>query len=239
MTAGLFGAIHGDEWLGDMATTVQDAAYLTRIATALTTDQKLPSIQRAGDARSLNRELLERLTSSAPTPTGELPDKRQYRIRQRDPLDGGRQRLVLDLSDGQTLIIDTHITSHQLTLETTPRSSQLSDHPSGRSGDNQNKLVGITFLTSNLEGCVNFYTTLLDQNIAIHDDTAEIVAGLSITRSTTVESRYNDSTIHLTVPNSDTTLNRFARMADRQPDGSFETMDPDGRRIVVTTYHPK
>ncbi|MGY2011937.1 ADP-ribosylglycohydrolase family protein [Nocardia gipuzkoensis] len=236
MTAGLFGAIHGDQWLGDMATTVQDSAYLTRVATALTTDQKLPSIQRAGDARSLNRELIERLTSSAPTPTGELPDKRRYRIRQRDPLDGGRQRFVLDLSDGQTLIIDTHITSHQLMLETTPRSSQLSDYPPG--GDSRNKLVGITFLTSNLEGCVDFYTTLLDQNIAIHDDTAEIVVGLSITRSTTVEPGYNGSTIQLTVPNSDTTLNRVARMADRQPDGSFETVDPDGRRIVVTTYHP-
>jgi hypothetical protein len=237
MTAGLFGAVHGDEWLGDMATTVQDAAYLTRIATALTTDQKLPPVQRAGDGRSLNRELLERLTSSATITSGELPDKRQYRIRQRDPLDGGRQRVVLDLSDGQTLIIDT---SRQLMLDTSKSTtSQLAEHPSGEGGDNQNKLVGITFLTSNLERCVDFYTTLLDQKISIHDGTAEIVAGLSITGSPTARPRSNDSTILLTVPSSDTALSRVARMADRQPDGSFQAMDPDGRRIVVTTYHPK
>ncbi|MGY1873930.1 ADP-ribosylglycohydrolase family protein [Nocardia gipuzkoensis] len=240
MTAGLFGAVHGDEWLGDMATTVQDSAYLTRIATALTTDQKLPPVQRAGDGRSLNRELLERLTLSATTASGELPDKRQYRITQRDPLDGGRQRVVLDLSDGQTLIIDTHATSRQLMLDTSKSTtSQLAAYPSGESGDNQNKLVGITFLTSNLERCVDFYTTLLDQKISIHDGTAEIVAGLSITWSPTARPRTNDSTILLTVPSSDTVLSRVAQMADRQPDGSFRAMDPDGRRIVVTTYHPK
>ena len=108
LTAALLGALHGTNWLEDLAGGVQDASYIAGIAehSAL----RVPAQQAWPTRRP--RALRDALTNALHGTRyshGEFPDGRNYRLTDSFPLQDGRvMRAWLLLDDGQSVLVDLH-----------------------------------------------------------------------------------------------------------------------------------
>ena len=114
MTGSLLGAIHGDEWLGRFATTVQDATYIRRLASLLRSrlseiaiEVAVPSAVHPFTKQSAKhfRAKLERMNVDDTLP---LPDGRLARVVECHTLPSRNadvRNWNLSTEDGQTLLV--------------------------------------------------------------------------------------------------------------------------------------
>jgi ADP-ribosylglycohydrolase len=134
MTGGLLGAIHGVNWLGDLA-KIQDTEYLFRLAAKLvdpTVDIGLSEPSKSPQIlRSLLEESLDIGGPSATDRSGEFPNGRTYRVHDVVELEGNKPvaRARLELSDGQTAVIDRIISARRITPRAQPDGRGAGVHP--------------------------------------------------------------------------------------------------------------
>jgi ADP-ribosylglycohydrolase len=106
LTAAVLGALHGTHWLGNLASGVQDAGYISQLAARTAARVPDPPPWPTSSPRQLRRTLTTALNSRRGT-DGEFPDGRYYHVDQAAVLEGTRiLRAWLHLADGQTVLVD-------------------------------------------------------------------------------------------------------------------------------------
>ena len=106
LTGALLGAVHGSKWLEPLLAEVQDGRYISemaaRTANRFVTRPRHPSRPPRLLRRKMRDNLFTRHSGS-----GEFPDGREYRLDHLVPLSEGQAtRAILQLSDGQTAVVD-------------------------------------------------------------------------------------------------------------------------------------
>ncbi|WP_228835484.1 ADP-ribosylglycohydrolase family protein [Nocardia abscessus] len=231
MTAGLLGALHGYEWLGEMASSVQDATYLGEISRALSTEPYQRPLPRVRPNPIVSRRLiLEQLYSAEVGKQGEFPDQRLYRIVDVEQLERDRLRTRLHLNDGQTVVVDVRSDTAD-SRAATMRKSEVTDN---RDVDKRSQLIEVTLLTRRIDAGVDFYAKLLDKDLPIRSDVLEVLPGLKI-RQVRDSEPVGPLEITLAVCDPEAAVGRTGSPIIRASadDGSVATEDPDGRLIVL------
>jgi len=206
MTASLLGAIHGMEWLGPLASTVQDAAYLQAIGTRLAGFQSAsgPDTQQQvlfdgsipkNVSRVRTRDISHFRYNAFSTRhlPRELPDGRRIEgCKSFDTPASGRasvRRLRLRMEDGQTLVLDKTTRSSaedagSVTEEGNPPAAD--DHHIARDIADRwtQDTVKVTLRVSNLHRSLRFYRDVLDLHIErVTSESANFANGLTLTET--------------------------------------------------------
>ena len=246
MTGALLGAVHGKDWLGEMAHTVQDSDYIAGIATALAENtQGVPPAPPAADSRPLRERWRQAARKSRAGETGTFPDGRAYRVMKVEALPSASvTRVRLRFDDGQTILHDfteTWRNEMQPTFDDSLASgsageSRTEQTASAREGLFERppaELVAVTALTNNLRRTVAFYARLLGRDIAVRGDEADITEWFRL-RQSAHEVTLNDATtmaVTLHIANPDALARRLASL-DFDTSPSLSSMrDPDGRIV--------
>jgi ADP-ribosylglycohydrolase len=107
MVASLLGAIHGEEWLGRFATSVQDANYIRKLAAKLIAGIRVPVEAPVPKVtKSENEKFASSLKSLGVGAEIRLPDKRRAAVKRVEPMfsqTAEADLCVIEAEDGQTL----------------------------------------------------------------------------------------------------------------------------------------
>lgn len=200
MTAATLGALHGANWMGELATQVQDGDYIARISDMLAGAR--PKVVRpqsqlfdGEDWRTVDPKLLEPVTQASVKRfgaslskndghlRGRFLDGRQFVVLKREPLEASGSitvtRWCLELNDGQTLFIDQSRRTSTKSARSTGRTVLLP----GKSAD---KLAGpgtpptahptrLTLAVRDLPATAHFYRNLL--GMRVHGGRGDIRVG--------------------------------------------------------------
>lgn len=181
MTGAILGGIHGTQWLGGLADSVQDGDYLSAIAeqSAVRRVATPPATMRKPWAA--RKTLQNLLVSGDASGISEFPDGRPVTVRAFISLDGGKtQRAQLLLEDGQSVFVDvesrasirrdpalpTRGAEHQDLNAVTHSLRSLTATPLAPSSG---ALVRAVLPTTNLSRCAAFYAKLIGEDLAIRD----------------------------------------------------------------------
>jgi ADP-ribosylglycohydrolase/catechol 2,3-dioxygenase-like lactoylglutathione lyase family enzyme len=205
MTASLLGAIHGTEWLGPLASAVQDATYLQAIGT------QLASVLSGSGQDAHQQTLFDGMISrSAPRVRArnignfrdaafsgnrmprQFPDGRRIENYQRFEIAASGKasvkRLRLHMEDGQTLVLDKVTKSaseaskpgaEDINLPTRNHNHYMPDLKTERWMDS---VVQVTLRVSDLERSLRFYRDVLNLPVErIFNESVNFVNGLTLT----------------------------------------------------------
>lgn len=247
MVASTLGALHGPDWLGTLATEVQDAAYIESFALQaaprsilgqadlfsmdqVTSDSTSPS---PVSNRDLNRVV--RVLEEGDVREDTFVDGRPFTIIERADLETKAKASVtryrLRLGDGQTIVIDR--------LRRFPRRSEVrAETESGESAPAPTKsepaVVRVTVLVRDLGTMANFYRNVIGLPVRGHGD-GIVDIGQSL-RLRIDRSRRHPGGVLIEVEADDLARIRSALGALDDAEQAFiECEDPEGNRVVV---HP-
>ncbi len=243
MTGALLGALHGKEWLGELAHVVQDSEYIATVATKLSLED--PSSPFALPQRGVRRthgEWERAVRASRKNDLGTFPDGRQYQVTAVEPLgDTDWIRVRIRFADGQTAVHDIRASARAKpgavpTLGDIPTS--LSENSMGHLDKNlparsSVELVGATVLATDLRRTVSFYAKLLGRDIAVRGDEVQITDWLRIRQSRFAIEREETTTVAFTLQVSDLSdVSRRLGLPEFDPSSRFHSLrDPDGRIV--------
>ncbi|MBF5032971.1 ADP-ribosylglycohydrolase family protein [Micromonospora sp. ANENR4] len=257
MTAAILGALHGTDWLGDLALTVQDAAYLAKTAEQSHARTVDPGHWPDSSPRSLREELKLTLftafTSKGASKLHEFPDGRRFRIAGLEALDDRLLRARLQLSDGQTVLVDAPI-PHSL-----PPLTRADQQPARRHDDpvvptavNPGSAIesasedarpeaAVILVARSLTRSAAFYAQLTGRDIPVRSGTAHISPGLLLQQQA-VDTPIDTASVsvHITVGLLADVARRLgldAKPSARGAQDVLEVKDPDGRIVRVTQHH--
>ncbi|MFB9415536.1 ADP-ribosylglycohydrolase family protein [Dactylosporangium matsuzakiense] len=254
MTSAMLGALHGIDWLGDLAVTVQDAAYLTKVAEhsharTVAADQ-WPDPPSRHQRDGLKRTLLTASASEGSAKPHEFPDGRSFRIADLETVNNQILRARLQLSDGQTVLIDTPLPDTPPPLvRAGSRSPKLNDD----AGEQTASALGTTAALANedvtpeaavilaarsLTRSAAFYARLTGRDISVRSGTARISPGLLL-RQQSANTPMDTTSVSLQF-----TVGLLADVArrlglgkehsSRNPREVLEVKDPDGRTVRIS-----
>ena len=109
MAGTILGAIHGEEWLGHFATSVQDVSYIRKIATRLVTDPKTPvALPVHNVTKQAHSDFTSSLKSLTVGSSVRFPDGRNAHVKSVEPMFSQTAQADLcriETDDGQSLSI--------------------------------------------------------------------------------------------------------------------------------------
>ncbi|MGC4897378.1 ADP-ribosylglycohydrolase family protein [Micromonospora sp. DT31] len=253
MTGAILGALHGIDWLGDLALTVQDAAYLVKIAehsqARIKDPHHWPEFQPRHLREGLKRTLLNASADNASSKLHEFPDGRRFRIAELKALDDGVLRTRLQLSDGQTVLIDAPVPD-------SPPPLAPADQQSGRRHDESSAPTAtasadkdvspeaaVILAARSLTRSAAFYAQLIGRDIPVRSGTAHIGPGLLL------QQQAADAPIDTASVSVQITVSLLSDVARRLglktqhgeggPQDVLEVKDPDGRIVRVSQRHTR
>ena len=173
MTGGLLGAVNGPDWLGSVATKVQDYGHLRATASALLapSDEAIKEEASLSAVRRFSRRLLESSVGDAVA----IPDGRRSVIDRRYDLPTKTRHeitsFVLRTDDGQTL----HITKRRRTNQSSAESDRgaVQRTIAVETAVRSEPRVVFAIDVSNVDESIRFYRDLVGLTIA--RQTAEVV----------------------------------------------------------------
>ncbi|WP_371878917.1 ADP-ribosylglycohydrolase family protein [Amycolatopsis roodepoortensis] len=260
LTAGILGALHGPDWLGPLASTVQDAGYLSDMAARCVTQSDLASSWPTKRPRTLSREIREALVLRK-VAGGEFPDGRYYHVGEFVLLSEEVLRTKLRLDDGQTALIDTPLRSTSATNRTSDAlreksvtskaSDAVSNKAASSSTSSESSVAGsgisrqrveALLAARNLAKTASFYARLIGRDIPVSAGMAEINSRLLMFETP------DDTPIDADLVSINVVVDDFSSMISRLglegselilQGGVFEVRDPDGRivRVSQSTEH--
>lgn len=157
MCGSILGAIHGDEWLGHFADTVQDARYVRKLARTIT--HKSVDFSDRTPLRVTKRDLnyfRKRLHTLAVGVEVTLPDERNAVLRRIEPMfsESAKADLcVFETEDGQTLLVKRIIRKPKLPVVPNLPASEI-------------LRVGIKIFVTDLALAKDFYVKKLGLELA-------------------------------------------------------------------------
>ncbi|MGI8516336.1 MAG: ADP-ribosylglycohydrolase family protein [Acidimicrobiia bacterium] len=250
MTASILGALHGPDWLADLARGVQDADYVARfeclargISEADTS--KRTTVFKDGDASVQSRDpavsgqglkkFTEALADRTIGDTGEFVDGRPFEVREKVHLaakgDITVTRWRLKLADDQTIVID----------ETRKGKGRSRDGerqqrpPEVRAATEPRSSVSrITLLVNDLPSVAGFYRNVI--GLPVHGTGGgfvELGPGLRLRQREKPSPAAPDALLEIIVPSLTDVSRRLGPDAPAILSGALEVKDPEGRPIVV------
>ncbi|MFG1766927.1 ADP-ribosylglycohydrolase family protein [Micromonospora parva] len=261
MTAAILGALQGVDWLGDLAPTIQDAAYLTKIAEHSYTRAVEPGHWPGIPPRHLREELkltlLAASTNKGTAKIHEFPDGRRFRIADLKALDDRVLRARLQLSDGQTVLIDVPIPQSppppppaRADQQPTRRHDESNAHTAGKpanaaasANENATPEAAVILAARSLTRSAAFYAQLTGRDIPIRSGTAHIGPGLSLQQQaadTPIDTA--SVSVHITVGVLTDVARRLGlhtEQSARSPQNILEVEDPDGRTVRISQHHTR
>ncbi|MEV0217614.1 ADP-ribosylglycohydrolase family protein [Micromonospora sp. NPDC050695] len=251
MTAAILGALHGIDWLGDLALTVQDAAYLTKIAqrshAQLVDPDQWPNLPPRHLRDELQFTLLTAHTNKGFSKLHEFPDGRRYRIADLDALDDRVFRARLQLSDGQTVLIDAPVPHSPLpradeqpaTRHDTPDVHTAGNPTSAIDSANEDARpeASVILVARSLTRSAAFYAQLTGRDIPVRSGTAHVGPGLLLQQQaadTPIDTA--SVSVHITVGLLADVARRLGLETERRAN-VLEVKDPDGRTVRVSQHH--
>jgi hypothetical protein len=234
LTGGILGAIHGTHWLGSIA-AVQDADYISGTATILATSAIDASLHHGRPSLGQFSDGLEALLAS-----GVFVDGRVYRLNGCKVLPGDPKvdRFVLDITDGQSVLVDRIRASAPGTsttansgIENLPEEGPAEDFKAVGAKSSE---VLLTLPTSDIEAVAAFYAELLNRAVPILDGTAHISPSVAFTRSAQPPPWSAGVMIQVSV-----LVEKPSAAAPASTDGGtkheiVQLVDPDGRTVHLT-----
>ncbi|MGW4466360.1 ADP-ribosylglycohydrolase family protein [Micromonospora sp. NPDC004704] len=253
MTAAILGALHGTDWLGKLALTVQDAAYLTEIAQHSQARAVDPSHWPDLPSRHLREELKQTLLTASinegsPKPH-DFPDGRRFRITDLKTLDDRILRARLQLSDGQTVLVDAPISHTRPLTHEDQQPARRYDGSGVHTATNPKTATALASEHATPEAVVilaarsvtrsaAFYAQLTGRDIPVRSGLARVGPGLLL------QQRATDTPIDTASVSVQITVGRLADVArrlgldnERSPSSAGEVLevkDPDGRTVRVS-----
>lgn len=240
MSAALLGAIHGTQWFEGLSEDVQDAEYINRIASQLTSGSTVsriapPELGIKRTSQAWRRSILD----ARPGQHGTFVDGREYTVESKQQLDATHQRVRIRLADGQTALHDarsTVATAKRSTPGTTnaPTLEEAAhdDTLPASSAPYEASVVAVTAFTPDLARAVSFYAKLLGRDIVVRGNEARVTTWFHLRESASA-SHMDASGITVQV----TDLRAVARRLNISPaeDGAHvQTLrDPDGRYVRI------
>ncbi|PSL57003.1 ADP-ribosylglycohydrolase [Saccharothrix carnea] len=259
LTAAILGALHGEQWLGDLRHAVQDAHYVGGLAESVAARTDLPLKWPTRPPRVLRYSLLKSLLDPH-APGGEFPDGRQFIVRDVEELSGsGIRRAQLTLDDGQTVFVDVRVDPNESSHR---RAGTDTDHRGAEPSSNRERKqarqgsrgsensatsesldeiapirvgTGVVLATGQLARTAGFYARLIGCDIRARGRFAEVSSGLLLHQ---VESNElietSGVTVRVAVDNLKESLRRMGlEVPHNRRDEIIELTDPDGRRVLV------
>jgi ADP-ribosylglycohydrolase/catechol 2,3-dioxygenase-like lactoylglutathione lyase family enzyme len=203
MAASLLGAIHGTEWLGPLADTVQDAAYLQFIGRQLADFPSVasPELQQQTlfndivpwpppRVQTRNIGNFRDVAFSGDHMPSYFPDGRRIQSYKNSEMTASGkarvQRLRLYMTDGQTLILDrvsrSSVEDSEASTTNVARPSGNHRHTSSDIAERGMGIVQVTLRVSNLDRSLHFYRDILDLHIErVAGESVKFANGLTLT----------------------------------------------------------
>jgi ADP-ribosylglycohydrolase len=247
MVASTLGVLHGPDWLGALATEVQDAAYIEGFAQSsplvtleqadlfsMSEDESASSSPRTVSNRDLNQ--LVSVLEEGSAREGTFVDGRPFMVLERMDLEtkvkASVTRYWLRLGDGQTIAIDRLRRSPNRT-EVGPETESGDLVPSRRQVEPA-AVRRVTLLVRDLATMANFYRNVIGLPVRGHGD-GVVDVGASL-RLRVDRSKHHPGGVMIEVEADDLARIRAALGAsDVEAQESIECEDPEGNRLVV---HP-
>lgn len=227
MVGGILGAIHGSEWLGDLA-SVQDASYLRSLARSLSRcapDGAEEYVLRGGyEVAEVSRDFLARLPELSNGARGIFPDGREYEVSSQGSLRGGGvRRIHLNLSDGQTVQVDSKMQALSTPQELTPVTQKR-----------ENSLIQVTIPTQNLVRALRFYSGLTLRDLTIVAGVLKLTDGVVFVQGAKRDNHVPAVTIDVRVADLEQAASFLRVGIDRSlTEPEVRTKDPDGVEVRV------
>ena len=243
MTAALLGAVHADQWLGSLAHDVQDADYLRELAWYVHAGEPHGYRPLSASPATMRRRMLAQLPPDGSATEGEFVDGRGYQVGWVEPIsDGKALRVRLRLSDGQTVVVDRTLSGRyaRSVRVSTPARAAVAVQPKGEEQPQLpmevpslgSAVPGVTLGSAQLHRSVAFYARLLDVEIPVVREAAQVAPWLRLAASS--EPAAGPVQITLLVADLQDAYHRVAGASMASDGTHFRIRDPDGRRVLVT-----
>lgn len=240
MVASCLGALHGPDWLGMLATEVQDSAYIGSLARhegspSAPGQASLFSTQLAADAqtpRVSNSDMTRfaRILDEGAVQGGTFVDGRDFTIEDRVQLESKVRasvtRFRLRLEDGQTIVVDRM-----------RKASSAEQSPSRVAGDATNRehsqVRRITLLVRDIDLMTNFYRSVLGLSVHEHgSDAVDVGQGLRLRSDPSAPSGPRGVVVEL--ESDDISRARLKIRRQTETEAFYvECDDPEGNRVIV------
>lgn len=224
MTGAVLGAIHGMHWLESMR-DVQDMAYIADLAVRLTTQASGGGfLEEPLAPPSSPRAFYKQIDAGGLV--GRFVDGREYRVQDRELLaqDPWVLRFRLELSDGQTLVVDR-------VTRTSPDGESLLS--SGGTED-RDAVASVVLPTRDIETTRRFYERLVGRSLRVKDGTLHLNERLGfIEVGGHRNSWVPDAQVTVSLADLKSVL-LIMPSARARPDGTATVNDPDGRLVILT-----
>jgi len=192
MCGSILGAIHGDEWLGHFATSVQDSRYIRRIAGSLVNKQEGSNPRTEHRVTKRDCKSFEDRLGDLEVGVGiRLPDGRQSVLRNIEPMfseSAQADLCIFETEDGQTLPMKRIV-----------RGRRAKQAPTHQPPDEILR-VGIKVFVSNLVVAKEFYVGKLRLPVVKEYPSGFTVAEVISVHSTTSEAQSNLSFHQTSLP---------------------------------------
>lgn len=247
MVASTLGALHGPDWLGTLATEVQDAAYIEGFAVkssplAALGQTDMLSMDQGHSASSSPRPVsngdLNRLVSvleEGSVRNGTFVDGRPFTVIERMALEtkakASVSRYWLRLGDGQTIAIDRLRRSRnhsEVRAET-----ESDDSVPARRQTEPASVRRVTLLVRDLAAMANFYRNVIGLPVRSHGD-GVVDVGPNL-RLRLDRSKRHSSGVAIEVEADLARIRAALDVPEDQAQGLIECEDPEGNRLIV---HP-
>jgi hypothetical protein len=253
MTASLLGALHGPDWLADLAGHVQDADYiagfesLTREAPVADSSGQVELFKdgdtsvgrpRPAVSRQALKKFAEALVDRVVGDAGEFVDNRRFEVREKVNLaakgDITVTRWRLQVADGQTLVIDQ---TRKGAARAREDDRQQRPEEVGAAKDPRPSVSRITLLVNDLPRVAGFYRNII--GLPVHGTGGgfvELGPGLRLRPRDVASTTTSDALLEVTVPSLEEVRRRMGADAPDIQGGELEISDPEGRRVVIREH---
>jgi ADP-ribosylglycohydrolase len=247
MVGSSLGALHGSDWLGDLAATVQDAAYLEKFAvkglsaavpaqTDLFSAEALGTRTHAHHVSSREMTRFNRILDREADLEGTFIDGRGFSVEARLELESKTKASVtryrLRLSDGQTIVVDRLRRRVRDVREPTRGSSaELTRRATS-------EVRRVTILVRDLSVMANFYRNVL--GLPVHgrgDGVVDVGPHLRLRSDPSLPPVPGGLVVEVVAHD----LSRIRTVLDgagAEDSGVIHTTDPEGNRILVRSRRP-
>jgi ADP-ribosylglycohydrolase len=253
MTASILGALHGVDWLADLAWRVQDAEYIAGFErlSRRPAPVDLPrqaELLKDGDtsvarsSRTVSRPRLQKfadgLVDRGAGDAGEFVDGRSFEVREVVGLVAKGNITVtrwrLQLADGQTLVID-QTRKGAMTGQASKRHERSDEVRSPR--DPRPAVSRITLLVDDLPRVAGFYRKII--GLPVHGTGGgfvELGPGLRLRQLGSASTTSADVLLEITVPSLEEVRRRMGPDAPMIRGGELKISDPEGRTVVMREH---
>lgn len=253
MTASILGALHGPDWLGDLARNIQDAEYIgrfERLAGGATEgnsqgqtslfEHGATSIHgtRAAVSRHGLKKFTEALVDSGVGGAGEFVDGRLFEVEEKVDLAAKGNITVtrwrLHVADGQTLVIDQ---TRRGKAEPPYSETQQQSAEAQSEGDSRASVSRITLLVNDLPSVAAFYRKVIGLSVrGSGGGFVELGPRLRLRQRDSESPAAAGVLLEISVPNLEEVRRRTGVSLRHVSGGALEINDPEGNTVVVREH---